>query len=70
MVRHGIKDKVAVIGVDATKFGEHYDKGQYDLLANTSTTGVPAISRPLITLKAIRVNLIERLRKRQFCRIS
>jgi len=29
--------------------------GQYELLANTSTTGVPAISRPLTTLKAIKV---------------
>ena len=30
-------------------------QGQYELLANTSTTGVPAISRPLTTLKAIKV---------------
>jgi len=32
-------------------------KGQYELLANTSTTGVPAISRPLTTLKSILVDL-------------
>jgi len=32
-------------------------KGQYELLANTSTTGVPAISRPLTTLKAIVVDI-------------
>jgi type I restriction enzyme S subunit len=31
--------------------------GQHELLANTSTTGVPAISRPLTSLKAIRVPL-------------
>lgn len=33
MVRHGIKDKVAVIGCEATKYGERWDKNQYDLLA-------------------------------------
>ncbi|MHA1273038.1 MAG: acetyl-CoA acetyltransferase [Promethearchaeota archaeon] len=32
MVRNGIKDKVAVIGVEATKYGEIWDKSQYDLL--------------------------------------
>lgn len=30
-------------------------KGQHELLANTSTTGVPAISRPLSSLRAIQV---------------
>jgi len=30
-------------------------QGQYELLSNTSTTGVPAISRPLTTLKSIKV---------------
>ncbi|MHA1282256.1 MAG: acetyl-CoA acetyltransferase [Promethearchaeota archaeon] len=32
MARNGIKDKVAVIGVEATKYGELWDKSQYDLL--------------------------------------
>ena len=32
-MRRGIKDKVAVIGVDATKFGEHYNRDQYSLLS-------------------------------------
>ncbi len=32
-------------------------QGQHALLANTSTTGVPAISRPLTSLKAIRLPL-------------
>jgi len=32
MVTHGIKDKVAVIGCDATKFGELWDKRKEDLL--------------------------------------
>ena len=32
MVRHGIKDKVAIIGCEATKYGELWDKSQSDLL--------------------------------------
>jgi acetyl-CoA C-acetyltransferase len=32
MVTHGIKDKVAVIGCDATKYGELWDKSKEDLL--------------------------------------
>ena len=32
MVRRGIKDKVAIIGAEATKYGELWDKNQYDLL--------------------------------------
>lgn len=31
-MRHGIKDKVAIIGCDATKYGERWDKNQYGLL--------------------------------------
>ncbi len=32
MGRKGIRDKVAIIGCDATKYGELWDKNQYDLL--------------------------------------
>jgi type I restriction enzyme S subunit len=32
-------------------------RGQHQLLANTSTTGVPAIARPLATLRSIRIPL-------------
>ena len=32
MARKGIRDKIAVIGAEATKFGEIWDKNQYDLL--------------------------------------
>ena len=32
MVRKGIANKIAIIGADATKFGELWDKNQYDLL--------------------------------------
>ena len=37
MVRHGIKDKVAIIGCDATKYGELWDKSQKDLLFEATT---------------------------------
>ena len=33
MVSKGIKDKVAIIGCEATKYGELWNKSQYDLLA-------------------------------------
>jgi len=33
MARNGIKDKVAVIGCESTKYGERWDKDQYGLLA-------------------------------------
>ena len=32
----GIRDKVAIIGCDATKFGERWDKNQYDILFEAS----------------------------------
>ena len=32
MVTHGIKDKVAVIGCDATKYGELWDKSKDSIL--------------------------------------
>ena len=32
MARKGIKDKVAIIACDMTKYGELWDKNQYDLL--------------------------------------
>ena len=36
-IRKGsIKDKIAIIGVGATKFGEHWDKDPYDLLMEST----------------------------------
>jgi acetyl-CoA C-acetyltransferase len=32
MSSHGIKDRVAIVGMGCTKFGEHWDKGTDDLL--------------------------------------
>jgi acetyl-CoA C-acetyltransferase len=36
MARNGIKDKVAIIGADACKFGERWELNQYDLLFEAS----------------------------------
>ena len=33
MASRGIKDRVAIIGMGCTRFGEHWDKGADDLLA-------------------------------------
>ena len=32
MGSHGIKDRVAIIGMGCTRFGEHWDKGVDDLI--------------------------------------
>ena len=34
MGSHGIKDKVAIIGMGCTTFAEHWDKGADDLLVD------------------------------------
>jgi acetyl-CoA C-acetyltransferase len=36
MASHGIRDKVAIIGMGCTKFGEHWDKSTDDLLIESS----------------------------------
>jgi acetyl-CoA C-acetyltransferase len=40
MVRHGIANKIAIIGAEMTKYGERWDKGQYDLLADACTGAI------------------------------
>ena len=32
MSSHGIKDRVAIVGMGCTQFGEHWDKSADDLL--------------------------------------
>ena len=32
MASHGIKDKVAIVGMGCTPFGEHWDKGVDEML--------------------------------------
>ena len=36
MASRGIKDRVAIIGMGCTKFGEHWDKGADDLLVDAA----------------------------------
>ena len=36
MASHGIKDRVAIIGMGCTPFGEHWNKGTDDLLVDAS----------------------------------
>lgn len=44
MASHGIKDRVAIVGMGCTPFGEHWDKGVDDLLIDASTDAVAAAS--------------------------
>jgi acetyl-CoA C-acetyltransferase len=37
MSSHGIKDRVAIVGMGCTRFAEHWDKGADDLLVDAST---------------------------------
>ena len=36
MASKGIKDRVAIIGMGCTKFGEHWDKGAEDVLCDAA----------------------------------
>src|SRR5213080_748726 len=37
MASRGIRDRVAIVGMGCTKFGEHWDKGAEDLLVDAAT---------------------------------
>jgi acetyl-CoA C-acetyltransferase len=37
MASHGIRDRVAIVGMSCTAFGEHWDKGLDDLIVDAST---------------------------------
>lgn len=37
MASHGIRDRVAIVGMGCTQFGEHWDKGADDLLVDAAT---------------------------------
>ena len=40
MGSHGIKDRVAIVGMGCTRFAEHWDKGLDDLLARRHRRGL------------------------------
>ena len=37
MASNGIRDRVAIVGMGCTSFGEHWDKGTDDLLIEAAT---------------------------------
>ena len=37
MGSHGIHDRVAIVGMGCTRFGEHWDKGLDDLIVEAAT---------------------------------
>ena len=37
MASHGIRDKVAIVGMGCTPFGEHWDRSTDDLLIQAAT---------------------------------
>src|SRR5580692_10592377 len=37
MASHGIRDRVAIVGMGCTAFGEHWDRGLDDLIVDAST---------------------------------
>ena len=40
MSSHGIKDRVAIVGMGCTKFGEHWNKNADDLLIESTTAAL------------------------------
>jgi acetyl-CoA C-acetyltransferase len=47
MSSHGIRDKVAIVGMGCTSFGEHWDRGTDDLLLEAVTEASKSASVPL-----------------------
>ena len=46
MASHGIRDRVAVVGMGCTTFGEHWDKGPDDLLVDAVTDALTSSGVP------------------------
>ncbi len=42
MGSHGIRDRVAIVGMACTPFREHFDKSADDLMVQASTRPTPA----------------------------
>ena len=50
MASNGICDRVAIIGMGCTNFGEHWDKSVEDLLVEAATSALNSAKPPLPTL--------------------
>ena len=52
MGSHGIRDKVAIVGMGCTPFGEHWDKSADDLLVESATAAAAASGTALDDIDA------------------
>ncbi len=52
MGSHGIRDRVAIVGMGCTSFGEHWDKSTDDLLVESATAAAAAAGTPLDDIDA------------------
>jgi acetyl-CoA C-acetyltransferase len=52
MASNGIRDRVAIIGMGCTSFGEHWDKSVDDLLVDAATEALNSASLPLDAVDA------------------
>src|ERR1700741_4224739 len=52
MASNGIRDRVAIIGMGCTPFGEHWDKSVDDLLVDAATQALNSASLPLDAVDA------------------
>src|SRR5712664_1574504 len=52
MASNGIRDRVAIIGMGCTPFGEHWDKSVDDLLVDATTEALKSASLPIDAIDA------------------
>jgi acetyl-CoA C-acetyltransferase len=52
MASRGICDKVAIVGMGCTSFGEHWDRGTDDLLLDAVTSASKSASMPIVDVDA------------------
>ena len=52
MASNGIRDRVAIVGMGCTSFGEHWDKSVDDLLVDASSEALNSASLPLDAVDA------------------
>ena len=52
MASNGIRDRVAIVGMGCTPFGEHWDKSVDDLLIDASSEALNSASLPLDAVDA------------------
>ena len=52
MGSHGIRDRVAIVGMGCTQFGEHWDKSTDDLLVEAATAASASAGTGLADIDA------------------